>query len=108
MLFRYKPNSSSLFASRNQVEIGKLAQMLRGGSVAQTQFFSNFSRTSLVGKGRVFFVRLRKQFQNIAPARVANGGKKSIYKGIEFWWSARDAGMRLVQPRGCRLLSRHS
>ncbi len=67
MLFRYKPNSSSLFASRNQVEIGKLAQMLRGGSVAQTQFFSNFSRTSLVGKGRVFIAdadRIRQALTN--------------------------------------------
>src|SRR6266516_1407093 len=100
-------DSSSLFASRNQMEIGKLAQMLRGGRAAQSQYFVNFSRTSLVGNGWVCFVRLRKQFQNVAATRVTNCGKELIHKGIEFWWPMRDAGMRSAQPRGCRLLPRH-
>ena len=36
-------NGGSLLTRGNQVEIGKLVQMLRGGSVAQSQFFSDLS-----------------------------------------------------------------
>src|SRR5579875_473465 len=90
------------------MEFSKLAKVLRGCSSAQPQLFRNLSRAALGGNGRIFVVRLCKEFHDIASTWIANGTKELIHEGIHLRWSTGAMKMSLVSPCSCRLLSRHN